>query len=119
MATKVSPLTDTLQSTLVVLTSLNVAGVDSVTGGSGTLHVVEVVNGDSDAIFIKLYDDGNPTMGTTAPDVVFEVAGSATRVVWIDGGLSFVNGLSVSAAEESGTASSTNPSSVTVRLGIS
>ena len=86
MATKVSPLANTLQTTLVEVTSLVKAGIKAVTGSTGALYLVDVNNGDSNDVWVKLYDDTNPTMGTTDPDVILRIKANTREVHWIDGG---------------------------------
>jgi len=119
MATKVSPLANTLQTTLVEVTSLVKAGIKAVTGSTGALYLVDVNNGDSNDVWVKLYDDTNPTMGTTDPDVILRIKANTREVHWIDGGLTLLYGLSLCAAESGGTANTgSDPGSVTVRLGL-
>jgi len=61
----------------------------NVTTSSGTLYSVKAINSSSTIGFIKIFDTPNATGGASFPILVLRVAGSATEVYEIPGGLSF------------------------------
>jgi len=63
----------------------------NVTTSSGTLYSVKAINSSSTIGFIKIFDTPNATGGASFPILVLRVAGSATEVYEIPGGLSFTN----------------------------
>jgi len=85
--------------------------VDDVFAGSAIIYnmFMEVPSGTT---YLKLYDNANPTVGTTAPDCIFKLT---EAVSWtIIEGLEFTN-FSYAAVQEDGTSGTTGPG-VTVKL---
>lgn len=103
---------------MVVSTSLGTTAQTDLLGGPVTIGSIFISNGSGTA-FLKIYDDPSPTIGTTEPDLIIEVAGSKTVNWWIDGGLTLVNGLSVCASDTPGKAAGSNPTTFNLRLGLS
>ena len=114
VSTQVSP----IGSKLIIQTSATSAADNDVTGASGILYMVDVDNGSngSNPAYLKVYDNASPTVGTTAPDLIFKVAASLRRSFVIPEGIAFTN-LSMACVIEAGTAGTTDPTSdVPVRL---
>jgi len=91
---------------------------NAVTGASGTLYQLDVDNsGNSDnAAYLKLYDNASPTVGTTAPDLVFRVPVNQRRSICIPDGWDFTS-LSFAVVISGGTAGTTAPTNdVTVKM---
>lgn len=82
----------------------------SVTGESGKIYQVDIDNsGNSDnAAYLKIYDNGNPIVGTTAPDYIFKVGVNQRRSIVIVDGLDF-SILSFAVVVSGGTAGTTSP----------
>lgn len=91
---------------------------------------IEVTNGDNAILFLRLFDDGNPENGSTAPDHAFPIPAKtdspnkALMVYSFPVPLVFRNGLSVALVTVGGTAGSTGPTSastvvITARPGVS
>lgn len=118
MALSVSTQVSPVGSKLVVDTDAGATANNAVTGASGTLYMVDIDNsGNSDnAAFLKIYDNASPTIGTTAPDLVFKVLVNQRRSFVLPDGVSFTN-LSFACVTTGGTAGTTSPTNdVTVRM---
>jgi|TARA_Y100000310_G_scaffold21406_2_gene20707 hypothetical protein len=87
----------------------------NVTVAPGKLFACKLINGSSSAAFVKIFTDPTPTLGTTNPTLVFRVAGSATTVYDIPGGLDF-NTLSFASTLNESPADTTAPSGSTVNV---
>lgn len=76
---------------------------------------IQVLGPTSATGYLKLYDDANPTVGTTVPDYVLPVtvAGTAVKTTYTfpDTPLVFRNALSWALVQEAGTAGTTAPAS--------
>lgn len=87
---------------------------------SATIKYILVDNtANGAASFLKLFDatSGSVTLGTTAPDAIFKIAGSAKVPIPIPDGWVFASALSVACVTTGGTAGVTPPSSnVIVRI---
>ncbi len=89
------PVTVTNQSTplgtkIVQDTAATNAAVDNSTGGSGSLYMVEVDNsGYSTAVYFKLADTADATVGTTAATMVFYCPASTKRSYVFPEGIAF------------------------------
>jgi hypothetical protein len=106
------------------VTALSTATAD-VFGGPCRLLAVHVVNGDAAVLYLKLFDNLDPTLGTTDPDEIFAVGSSANKpVAEFPNGKAFKNGLSlgfVTTGGTAGTTGATGASTVTlvVKPGVS
>jgi len=82
----------------------------SVTGESGKIYQLDIDNsGNSDnAAYLKIYDTGNPIVGTTSPDYIFKVGVNQRRSIVIVDGLDF-SILSFAVVVSGGTAGTTSP----------
>jgi len=83
-----------------------------VMGGACTVYSMEIHNdGTGGTKYVKFFDDVNPTMGTTVPDFMFEVANNFRSILTFPAGITFVNGLSFAATTAATDASNADPSS--------
>lgn len=65
------------------------------------------VDAASGTDFLMIWDDANPTAGTTAPD--YQIPTTADCPIHVLSGMAFSNGLTFTVADVGGTACSTNP----------
>ena len=84
---------------------------------TGSVFNIKLVNGTG-TMFFRMYDNYDPTFGTTAPDVLIPVAGDTTLVIQCRGGIKFSTALSVAASNADGTGDSgdSNPASLAYTL---
>jgi len=82
------------------------------------IYAVDIDNTGNGAItYVKIYNNGSPTVGTTAPDWVIPVPASVRRNMWIQEGMALDTALAIAAVTAGGTAGVTGPTSaVTVRM---
>lgn len=93
-------------------TSTNATPTKNVTNGPATLYCVVMDNSaNGAATFVKLYNDANPTVGTTAPSSVYKVPASSIRTVYVPSGIVYATALSFAAVTAGGTAGTTSPTS--------
>jgi len=109
MATQITDSHGQIPQELIVDTdTLNTLRGD-ITGSSGTFYDVHIVNGRTNTAFVKLYDAATATVGTTAPDWIFQVPPGTTRSYSFPDGVTFTN-LSYACVTSGGTAGTTSPS---------
>lgn len=101
----------------------NATAEKNVLAGPCRLKHIHVTNPNAAVAYLKLYDSVNPTVGTDAPEEIYECAGSGTEGGVTDlpvnggAGILFETGLSYAAVTTGGTAGTTGPTSdVTVVL---
>lgn len=89
----------------------------NVLSGPCKVHSIRIVNADGAARYLKLYDDLNPTVGTTAPHEILRVPAS-TNITFHFGKypLEFSQGLSFASVTAGGTAGTTGSTDVTTSL---
>lgn len=98
--------------------------LDVMSGPCRLMHIHVDNNANSADSFLKLYDNVNPTVGTTVPDYVFKAQQTAANAedrleipCNVGTGFKFTNGLSFACVTVGGTAGVTGPtSSVIVTL---
>lgn len=90
-------------------TALGATAISDVVGGATVLYVIDISNGGSNTVYVKLYDALTATEATT-PDYIFEVAAADRVVLTVPDGLAFSTGLSARCVEEAGTGGTTSPS---------
>tara|TARA_R100000234_G_C4961485_1_gene161987 strand:+ start:576 stop:950 length:375 start_codon:yes stop_codon:yes gene_type:complete len=74
-----------------------------ITQQPSTIHFIEVINGiSSTAIWLKLFDTTEVTLGTTQPVFIMKVAASATEQLVIPDGMAFASAISYAATNTSG-----------------
>lgn len=118
MTLSVSTQVNPVGTKLIVDTTADSTAETDVTGTSGVIYTLDVDNtsNGSNPAYLKIYDNASPTVGTTAPDLIFKVAANLRRMLVIPEGMAFTN-LSFACVVEAGTAGTTSPtSSVTVRM---
>jgi hypothetical protein len=118
MTLSVSDQVSPVGNKLVVDTDCNATAKNSVTGSAGTIYQIDIDNSNNvtEAVFLKIYDDAAPTVGTTAPDFVIKVPTNQRRSMAIPEGFDFTN-LSIACVTAGGTAGVTDPTTaVTVRM---
>jgi hypothetical protein len=118
VALSVTPLSSPIGTRLVEETAANATAKNNVTGTSGNLYLIDVDNAANagQIVYLKLWDNASPTVGTTAADWVFKIAAGARRVVAITQGLAF-SALSFAVVTSADQAGVTSPGAgVVVRL---
>lgn len=106
----------------IIYDSLTEAGRDNendVMSGPCRLTHIRVKNGDAAILYLKLFDNVNPTLGTTAPDFVFMIPSSGTQASFdipVNGGagIKFNNGLSYAIVTTGGTGGTAGPTAATL-----
>jgi len=94
-----------LSTRLVEVTDIEGTGLSDVTSGAATAYGIDIDNTLGAITYVRLYDSGAPTYGTTDSDVLIPVAAS-TRSSWIIAqGLSFSTGVSLHASADNGPGS--------------
>lgn len=75
---------------------------------SVVLAAIGLTAGVGEVNYVKLYENANPTIGTTDPDFIFEIDASAsTERICVSGHVA--NDLSVAAVQSAGTGGTTDP----------
>ena len=121
MALSVTPLAGQLGAFEIYQSSTPGVPNNNVTSGAaGALQVVEINNSANVTnVYVKLYDNAGPTIGTTGPNWIFFVPRGLKRTFTCPGGSAFTN-LSfacLTLAGTAGTAANANPPRpVSVRL---
>lgn len=113
VSTQVSP----VGNKLIVQTSATATADNNVTGEAGAIYNIELDNSsNSSSVYLKIYDNASPVVGTTAPDHTFRVKGNQLRSVVAPQGLDF-DYLSFACVTTGGTAGTTSPTNpVIVRM---
>lgn len=121
MAITIVPLGLTGALRVLVDTDCDATAELNVNDGAATVITIEIDNTLNGAIsYFKAWNNANPVVGTTAPDLILRVNASVTRTFVFPAGLSFVTALSYACVTAAGTAGTTNPvSNVTVRIVLS
>lgn len=101
-----------LRANIVQDTDADTTSEDAARNQACTLYSIDANNAVAAAEYIKLYDDLNPTVGTTEPTMIIGPLPNSTRVVsTIVGGYDFANGISLVGSDTAGKAAGTNPTS--------
>ena len=116
MTLSVTQQADPLAAKLVLQTSATATADNNVTGAATTVFMVDIDNTANAAqpVYLKLYNNNAPTVGTTPPDCIYMVAGGVRRVYAITEGVAFSTGLSFACVVTGGTSGTSSPSSATV-----
>lgn len=115
MALSTTPQTNPLGADIVVDTNANATAQTNTTGGTGTLHLVDIDNSANGAAsFVKFYDASSPTVGTTAPDLVLKCPASVRRQFVMPAGIAFATAFSHACVTAGGTGGTTSPSSAVI-----
>ena len=111
MATTITPL-----ALGELLRAVHDADVDATAEnvGATTIYTMDLDNTANGAAvtYVKFYNQGSPTVGTTAPHMIIHIA-AAVRRIWhfIGGNDSFNQGMSFAGVTAAGTAGTTGPTS--------
>jgi len=107
VSTQVSP----IGTKLIKETQAGATPNTDVTGTSGTIYMLDIDNRNnpSDVAYLKIYDDADPTVGTTDPDFIFKVPVNQRRQIVCPDGLDFST-LSFAVVTAPGTPGTTAPS---------
>lgn len=89
MALSVTPQSSPLASKLVEETAAGPTPKNNVTGGPGSLYMVDVDNPNVAAVYLKVFDNAAPTVGTTPADLVVRVAAGSRRTMALPLGFAF------------------------------
>ena len=113
MAVTSTPLQTNLSASIISDADSNATSEDNVRNGATTVYMVDIDNSANAAVtYTKLYNSTGPTVGTTAPDMIFMVPASVRKVFVLDpAGIAFSTGLSFASLTAGGTAGSTGPTS--------
>lgn len=112
MAITITPLG--LDGALKVISDTDIDGTaeDNVNAGPATLLMADLDNALNGAIsYFKAWNNVNPTVGTTVPDLILLVPASGRRTYYFHGGIKFGTAFSFAAVTTAGTAGTTNPTS--------
>ena len=112
--TSTAPFSAVINSVTVVQTDATVVADNDITGGANlTLTTIEIdaaTNTTVNAVYLKFYDSGSPTVGTDAPEMQLPMAVNTRGAFQISGGgYTFVNAISMACVQEAGTAGTTSP----------
>lgn len=114
----VTPATNAREITL----SPNATADDAIVSGAKKVHAIDLDNSANAAgSYLKLYDNSDPTVGTTVPDEIIYVRGTKRRrITYHDDKLEFATALSVACVTAGGTGGTTAPTSaVTAKITVS
>ena len=83
------------------------------TGTTGVLYLADIDNTGNalETLYLKLYDDAAPTVGTSDPNWIFKIKGGERKTYAIPDGIAFDVALSFAAVQSPGTPGTTGPSS--------
>ena len=112
MAVTKTPDDGILGANIVADSDADTTSEDAVRNQSCTLYSIDADNAVAAAEYIKLYDNLEPVIGTTEPEVIIGPLPDSTRVVCtIVGGHLFSNGISMIGSDAAGKAAGGNPAS--------
>lgn len=101
----------------------NATAENNINGGAATLWLVLIDNtsNDTDGVYLKLYDNAAPTVGTTAPNIIIPAsAGQTVTAAVVPAGIAFATAISFACVTAAGTAGTVAPTNaVAVALVIS
>ena len=103
----------------VLFTATDLAEVAvAIKASSAVVYQIEVDNtANAAASYLRLWNTGTVTVGTTAPDFVLLIPASVSRALTIPQGLTFGTALTAACVTTAGTAGLTGPTSdVIVRI---
>ena len=101
-----------LRANIVQGTDADVTSEDAGRNQACTLYSIDMNNAEAAENFVKLYDNLDPTIGTTEPTMIIGPLPNSTRVVCtIVGGYAFANGISFVGSSLAGKATGSNPGS--------
>lgn len=101
--------------------AVGATAIKDVMSGPCRIKGISVANvgGSANAVWLKMYDDLNPTVGTTAPAYSFPIPINFSDSIPVPvEGLKFVNGLSYCVEDTSGGTAGTSAPADTVSVGM-
>jgi len=116
MALSVSSQVAPVATQFVLQTSATATADNNVVNAPATVFMIDVDNTANlaEEVYVKLYNDAAPTVGTTAPDMVIMTRRGVRRGVAIPEGTLFDTALSFACVTTGGTVGTTNPSNAVV-----
>ena len=116
MALSVSTQVSPVASKLAVQTSATSTADADVFGGAATIFMVDVDNALNPAqdVYLKLWNDAGPTVGTTPPDFIFFLPQGVRRQLVLTEGLAFDTAVSFACVTVGGTTGTTSPTAAVV-----
>lgn len=110
MALTITTLANPIGNKLLHESALGATVLTSVTGASGLIYMIEGDNsGVGSATYLKIFDAGSVTLGSSSPDFVFKFTANTRSVLVFPTGLAFTN-LSLAAVTGAAVTSTTAPS---------
>jgi CelD/BcsL family acetyltransferase involved in cellulose biosynthesis len=119
MAVSVTSQSNPYVDKLIVDTEANATAEFNVLTGAATIYIVDIDNSNNtgSAAYAKLWNNTNPSVGTTEPDFILKAPKGVRQVVTISSGSNFATGLSFACVTGAETANQTNPTNkVTMRV---
>lgn len=87
----------------------NATSESNVNTGAGTIYLGKIVNNSSQSSYTCIYNNTAPTIGTTAPDIVFYTRSGKTKQIAVVNGIALGTGVSVCTKTAGGTTGTTDP----------
>lgn len=119
MAVTITNLSNPLATRLIVNTDVDESADVNVTGAAAIIYLVEIDNSNnaSDTVYLKLYNNASPTVGTTHPDLILPAPSGVKLTYATPQGVSFATALSMACVKTAGTDGTDGPgATVTARL---
>ncbi len=109
MARNITDVSSPLGSKIITDTDIDENEVSDVTGAASTIYLIELINPSAGLVHFKIYDNGAPTVGTTAPSLIIPVPAGASPSIAFPSGLAMTTAISYCCVQEAGTAGTTAP----------
>ena len=93
---KTSPFSTDLITNLTRATDVVAAGAADITGTSGEVHAIHLINGDGATRYLSMLDSRTVTAGSA--DIIIPMDANANMTVFIDNGASFSTAISIAAS---------------------
>jgi len=82
---------------------------DNIDQGPTNLKAIFLTNEDASIVYLKLWNDKDPVVGTDGPWCQFPIAASEDACVVCPNGVAFSEGLSFASTTDAGTSGTTDP----------
>lgn len=112
MSVTISQLSNPLGTRIIRDDDADATSENDVLSGAATIIRVKVDNtANGHDVYLKLYNDAAPTVGTTAPNIVIPAKAGKSAILAIQGGsgISFGTALSFACVTTGGTGGTTSP----------
>jgi len=84
---------------------------------AATVYSVQANNtAVSSDVFVKLYNNASPTIGTSSPDMILKIPASTVKTYHFTSGVVFATALSVACLTAAGTGGVVDPGTVVVKI---